>query len=448
MARLVYSFKGKYISTLSVRRDGYSAFGIKHPRGVFPSVALGWVFTDENFFKNDILTYGKLRFSWGENGNREVGRYAALSSMGLDKYSYRNSSGVYENNILYVSSMANSDLRWEKTRAINVGFDFSIINGLLDGSIEFYKQRTLDLLVDRALPDVVGVGTVASNLGEVDNNGFELNLNARIINKDNFIWRSNFNFYLNRNKIVHLYGDMVNVLDASGNVIGQKEGDDITNLWFIGHAIDEIWDPVILGIWQVGEEEEASRYGQFPGDFKVKDVNNSGTINYEDHEFQGFRQPRFRWNMRHEFNIYKNFDLSFTIYSYWGHKGTFNNAKNNDRLYPDRFNSYIVPYWTPENPSNTWARINSSQGGALFNIYRDKSFIRLDLLTLTYSVPKTLLNKARISNLTFSGAIRNVGWWAPEWEFCDPESEVQTSNNSDTPTPTPRYFTLSVNLTL
>jgi len=452
MARAFYSYMNKYMLTLSVRRDGYSAFGLKNPRGVFPSVALGWTFSDENFLRNDILTFGKLRLSWGENGNREVGRYVALADMGMRKYSYYSLGGsLYESNMLYVNRMANSDLQWEKTRSLNVGVDFSIRNGLFDGSIEFYKMSTLDLLVDRALPDVLGTRTIVTNLGQVDNRGFELTLNARIMDKQNLKWRSNFTFYLNRNEIVHLYGDMEDMLDEFGNVIGQKESDDITNQWFIGHAIDEIWDPVVLGIWQIGEEAEAEVYGQYPGDFKLKDVDNSGNINYLDHEFQGFRTPRFRWNLRQDFNIYKNIDLSIIAYSYWGHYDTFNSAKNRDGRYPDRLNSYITPYWTPENPSNTWARIASSEGGAVYSVYREKSFVRLENITLSYSFPASLLNKLRISNLRVYGTIRNVGWWAPHWELTDPEKtkssgwQVQDPDNYG---PTPRYFTFGISLTI
>jgi len=309
----------------------------------------------------DILTFGKLRFSWGENGNREVGRYAALSDMGTGKYPYTKLSGTtYENNRLYVNQMANYNLRWEKTRSINIGLDFGVKEDLITGSIDFYKMRTLDLLVDRVLPNVTGFASVTSNLGEVDNAGFEISLNARIMNKQNFLWRSNFTFYLNRNKIVHLYGDMVDVLDESGNVIGEREGDDITNGWFIGHAIDQIWQPRILGVWQLGEEDAANVYGVFPGDFKIKDVNNDDKITILDNEFQGYRQPRFRWNMRHDFNIYKDFDLSFNLYSYWGHYDEFDEAKNNSN-YPDRNNSYIYPYWTPENPSTIMPVISQAK---------------------------------------------------------------------------------------
>ena len=217
---------------------------------------------------------------------------------------------------------------------------------------------------------------------------------------------------------------------------------------FIDRAIDEIWEPVILGVWQIGEEEQASPYGQYPGDFKLKDVNNDGAINEEDHEFQGFQEPRFRWHMRHDLKIYKNFDFSFSMYSFWGHKGIFNSAKGRDGRYPDRFNSYVFPYWTPENPTNDYARIFSSEGGAVFNVWRDKSFIRLDKITLAYTLPNTIL-PATISSLKFMATIDNVGFWAPKWEFWDPEfGEEWGFWDDEHYGPNPRYFTLGINLTL
>ncbi len=438
MARIFYSLKSKYMVTLSIRRDGYSAFGLKHPRGTFPSAALGWVFTDETFMKNDILTYGKLRFSWGSNGNREVGRYAALSDMNIGKYPYRTITGTaYESNQLYVNRMSNPDLRWEKTRSINVGLDYTIRNGLFDGAIEVYQMNTVDLLVDRSLPRILGFTSVTSNLGEVANRGIEITLNTRIMNRDNIKWRSSLNFSANRNEIVHLYGDMVDIKDANGNVIGSKEADDITNNWFIGHSISTIWQPRILGVWQLGEEADAAIYGQFPGDFHLKDVDGNGKINQADYEFQGQTDPLFRWNLRQEFNIYKNFDFSFNLYSYWGNLGIYDVAKNRSG-YPDRNNAYKSEYWTPENPTNKFARNYSSEGGAVFNVWRKKSFIRFDNLTVAYTIPDQLLSRVKIRNLKLIGTIRNVGYWAPEWNFWDPENSG----------PNPRYFTFAVNLTL
>jgi TonB-dependent starch-binding outer membrane protein SusC len=438
MGRVFYSLKDKYMLTLTMRRDGFSAFGQNHPFGYFPSAALGWVFTDEAFAKNDFLTYGKFRLSWGSVGNRAIGRYEGLSDMATGKYPYQTLSGtVYEGTQLYVNRMANPDLKWEQTESLNFGLDYSILDGLFDGSIEYYTAVTKDLLVDRRLPDILGFNSVATNLGQVKNHGVEIVLNSRIINRQNFSWRANVNVGINRNEIVSLYGDMVDIEDENGNVIGQREADDYTNNWFIGKPIDVIWQPKIVGVWQIGEETQAARYGQFPGDFKLEDVNDDGRINDLDKQYLGYREPRLRWNMRHEFNFFKNFDASFMIYSYWGHMGTMNSAKNRDS-FPERVNSYKLPIWTPETPHNEYARIYSAQGGAVFDVWRDRSFIRLDNVSLSYSVPSALLNRIQIQNLKIFTTVRNVGWWAPKWEFWDPENSG----------PNPRYFTLGVNLTL
>ena len=169
----------------------------------------------------------------------------------------------------------------------------------------------------------------------------------------------------------------------------------------------------------------------------MKDVDNSGTINDIDKEFLGYKTPRFRWNMRHSFTFFKNFEASFMLYSYWGHMGTMNSAKNRDS-FPERVNSYKIPIWTPETPHNDYARIYSAQGGAVFDVWRNRSFIRLDNISLAYSFPKWILDKTKLQDLKVFGTIRNVGWWAPKWEFWDPENSG----------PNPRYFTLGVNLTL
>jgi len=438
MGRLFYSLKDRYMVTLTMRRDGYSAFGQKNPYGYFPSAALGWIITEEGFAKNNILTYGKLRVSWGSNGNRAIGRYDGLSNMTTGKYPYQTLGGlVYEGTQLYVDRMPNVNLKWEQTESLNFGLDYGILNGLFDGSIEYYTAKTKDVLVNRALPDVIGFDRVASNLGEVSNFGVEFTMNARIMNRDNFRWNSNFNFTLNRNKIEKLYGNMVDIKDAQGTVIGRKEADDYTNGWFIGKSIDVIWQPKILGVWQIGEETQAARYGQFPGDFKLQDVNDDGKINDLDKQFLGERTPRFRWNLRQEFNIFKHFTASFQLYSYWGHLGTMNAAKNRES-FPERVNSYKFPFWSPDTPETEYARIYSAEGGAVFDVWRDRSFIRLENISIGYNVPQSLVKKVQIQNLKIFGTIQNVGWWAPKWEFWDPENSG----------PNPRYLTLGINLTL
>jgi len=438
MARLNYSLMQRYLLTATIRRDGYSAFGQQNPRATFPSLALGWVFTEENFLKSaNWLNYGKLRLSYGAVGNRDIQGYLSLSDLNTSKYLYIDNDGKIDPiSILYVNRMSNPNLKWERTSSMNFGVDFEIVNNRIGGSIDYYDKKTSDLLLLRALPDVTGFFNVASNLGGVVNKGLEVALNSRNILRDNFSWRSSATFSLNRNKITHLFGK-VNQLDESGNVIGEIENDDPTNGWFIGKDINVIWDIKVLGVWQENEAEEANKYGVKPGDFKLEDVDGDYKFTDADRQFLGSRNPKFTASLRNEFTIYKNFDFSFSMYSYWGAMTDFNEAKNNSG-FPDRQNSYIIPYWTPENPINDYARLYSSNGGATFSVYRKTSFIRLDNVSLAYTVPKNIVEKAGISNLRLFATVQNAAIYSPDWTYWDPQNK----------NPTPRYTTFGLNITL
>jgi hypothetical protein len=274
------------------------------------------------------------------------------------------------------------------------------------------------------------------NLGEVQNKGIELNLNTRNIDSENFLWRSMFNFSLNRNKIVHLYGP-VNVYDDQGNIIGETEPDDPSNGWFIGKDIDAIWDIKVLGVWQVDEAEEARVYGFTPGDFKLEDVNNDTIYTDADRQFLGYYSPRFRWTYSNSFVFFRNLTFSFMIYSNWGSMESFHSAKNS-HWYPDKSSDYErFLYWTPDNPINDFARLNSSSGGIDYSIYRSTSFIRLQNVSLSYNFPKTLIEKARVDDMRVYFNISNALLYAPDWVNWDPEHTG----------PTPRYITLGLDLT-
>lgn len=445
MARINYSFRDKYLLTTSVRRDGYSAFGLQNPRATFPSIALGWVFSKEKFSNISWLNYGKLRASWGINGNRDIGRYDALSNLTTGKYQFITPSGqIILVSQLYVNRLQNPGLKWERTESYNLGLDYSILKDRISGSIDVYRKSTKDLLINRALPDVTGFANVLDNLGEVQNRGIELGISTLNIKSPSFSWRSNVNFTLNRNKIVHLYGPTPDY-DASGKVIGQSEKDDVANRWFIGHDIDEIWDLKVLGVWQQDEAAAAAKYGVKPGDFKVEDVNGDSKYSDADRQFVGYRNPRYMWTFRNDFT-YKNFDFSFMMYSSWGQKEEFNQAKNNGGFI-DRQNSYQVPYWTPENPINDYARLFSSNGSAGFNVYRQTSFIRLSTIALGYTVSPRFLTRAKIQALKVYMNVNNAAVYQPEWTFWDAEYRVNPPSDR-TVVPPPRYYTLGVNLTL
>lgn len=447
MGRINYSFMQRYLLTASLRRDGYSAFGTRNPRANFPAIALGWVFSDEKFLKSaEWLTYGKLRASWGINGNRDIGRYAALSDLQTGKYQYVQSDGtVILVSQLYVNTLANPNLKWEETTSYNVGLDFAVLNNRLDGSIDLYHKKTNDLLIDRAMPDVTGFINVIDNIGQVDNKGIEITLNSTNVRTKNFAWRTSAIFSLNRNKIVHLYGP-VPVIDPATGRTTMVEKDDVSNRWFLGKDINAIWDLKVLGVWQENEAAEAAKYGVRPGDFKLEDVNGDGKFSDADRQFLGSTNPKYQWTLRNEFTLFRNFDFSFMLYSIWGHQRAFNQAKNNSGFL-DRQNSYKFAYWTPENPSNEYARLFSSNGSAGFSVYREPSFIRLSTVALSYTVPQDISKRAGLESVKIYANVNNMGVYSPHWTFWDPEYG-NTPNNDRSNAPTPRYYTLGLNVIL
>lgn len=445
MARVFYSLLDRYMLTLSLRRDGFSAFGQNNPRGIFPSVAGAWTFTSEEFAQSiDWLDFGRLRLSWGQNGNRDIptptgepagrGLYEALADLEAHQHPYITHGG----NIGWAMSMqaarmANAGLRWERTAASNIGLDFGLFAGRLGGTIDAYLSTTTDLLVRRALPTITGFENVMANLGRLENRGFEISLRYDVISNQNFNWNSSFGFALNRRTLRALYGDMVDVFDDRGNVIGQREVDDPSNGWFIGQDPNRIWQFERAGVWQEHEREEAARWGLAPGDIRWVSQTGRYELTDDDRIFQGYTTPRFRWSWRNEFTLYRNWTVSTMIYSLWGHYGRTNFVANTGNL--DRQNMFDQPFWTPENPTNKWGRLS---GRNLGNIYLNRSFIRLDNVTVSYSVPRNLLQRAHIQGMRISASVRNPLVWAPHWERWDPE----------TGSPTPRTYSLSLNFTL
>ena len=437
LGRLNYTFKERYVLTASLRRDGYSAFGLQNPRATFPAVALGWIISDEKMLEQARwLNFAKLRISYGLNGNRDIGRYLALSDLNTGKYQFITPSGTTVLvSQLYVNRMANPGLKWEKTASLNLGFDFSVLNNRLGGSVDVYRKETKDLLVYRALTDVTGFSNILSNLGQVDNKGVEIALNSVNVAGRNFSWRSTATFALNRNKIVHLYPP-VPVTDPATGKTTYVEKDDVLNKWFIGHDLNAIWDQKVLGVWQTADKAEAAKYNVYPGDFHVQDVNGDGKYTDADRLFVGNTNPKFRWSLRNEFTFLRNFDFSFLIYSLWGQDVAFNQAKNNSG-FQNRQNSYKLPYWTDKNPINDYARLYSSNGSAGYSVYRKGSFIRLSTVAIAYTLPKEMVSKANVESLKIYANVNNAFVYQPGWSFWD----VEYGN-----TPPPRYFQLGLNV--
>ena len=446
------------MGTFSFRRDGYSAFGTTNPYANFLSGALAWTFTNEDFWKwGDILESGKLRVSFGQNGNRSLANsYIALANLALGMYSqgYINSTTgtLLDMKYLFVDRLPNTGLQWEKTTSWNVGLDLSFLRGRINASLEYYIMPTTDMIMNQSLPDFTGFASITTNLGRVENRGFEISLNTRNIETKNFEWNTSFSFSRNKNEIKKLYGEYETIVDAAGNTI-TKEKDDVDNKWFIGHPISAIWDYEVTGIWQVNEVEEAAKYGQKPGDPKVAnhytaddrknaDGTTTAVYNNNDKRFLGETTPPIHWSMRNSFILYKNWSFSFNLYSYMGHKSLDSNYLNNDNNYSQITNCqniYTKKYWTVDNSSNTYARLSAQGPTGLAAPSRvvDRSFIRLENVSVAYNVPAELLSRFKIQNAKIFATVRSVATWSKEWEYGDPETGDIA----------PRTYSLGINLT-
>jgi len=441
LARLFYSFDDRYMLTASIRRDGYSAFGQNNPYATFPSLALGWSFVNEKFFQWEPMSAGKLRVSWGKNGNRSLDNpYLSLAdlTMGQMQGYVDASNNLYNIYYLRIGRMANPNLQWEKTTSTNFGLEFGFLDNRITGNIEYYVMNTHDMIMNQRLPNFSGFESITTNLGEVSNRGIEILISSLNIKNEMLEWSTSLSFSYNKNEIKHLYYEYEDKLDANGNVIGTKEMDDTSNGWFIGQPISAIWNYNVTGIWQVDEIEEAQRYGQKPGDPKVANnytaddrVNADGTItpvyNNSDREFLGQTAPPVLWSLRNDFTLFKNFTLSFNIYSYMGHKSLSTNFLNQDNggsIITYNYNRESKRYWTPENPSNRYGRLDAQgpAGLASPNKLYDRSFIRLENISLGYTLPKQWTQMFMVEKVKLYGSIRNAAVWKKDWEYGDPET--------------------------
>ena len=452
LGRAFYSYDDRYMITGTFRRDGYAGFGANNPWGNFGSVGVSWNISNEKFMEGTSkwLDYAKLRASWGTNGNREFGDvYKTLANLALGSpmvYFFDGKSTVV--NSLSMDRIAAPNLQWEKTKAWNFGLDFAVLGNRLTGSIDYYFKKTTDMIMAQRLPSFTGFGSIAANLGEVQNQGVEISLNSTNIKTKNFVWTTSAGFSMNLNRINHIYYDY----DENG-----VEKDDTSNGWYIGHPIGEIWYYETDGVWQNTPEDikEAALVGQKPGDIKVKNIHTEddkiledGTrvpvYNDKDKTFQGTTQPPIYWNIRNEFTFWNDFTFAFSLYSYMGHKslaGYWLNQDNGGSQVTNCFNVPAKEYWTPDNPTNKYGRIdaqgpNTGLSGGVSKLY-NRNFVRLDEISLGYTLPRKWTRKLMLDRVRVTASCHNVCTFS-SWEYGDPETGGLAT----------RTFTFGLNVTL
>ncbi len=388
--RINYSFSDKYLFSGNIRKDGSSRFGKSNRWGVFPSASAGWRISGEPFFNVPFIDDLKLRASWGQLGNQDIGLYAFSSTLSQTFYALGTGQTLH---VGYApSSDYNPDVKWETTTQQDLGLDLSAYNSRLSVSADYYIKKTTDMLLILPQPMTSGFGTTGyENLGEVENRGIELQLSWKDHIGDNFRYNISANLATLKNKVVSL-----------GNI-----GQPITSGLFFdmstrtekGHAIREFFGYVTDGVFQDQAEIDAhvTQSGARPGDIRFKNLNNDEVIDSEDRTFIGNPYPDLFYGLSAGIG-WKNFDMSclfqgqtgndiYNATKFWLTNSGYNYNKGKD----------ILNRWTGKGTSNSEPRLTTadpnqnSRGSDRY--IENGSYLRLKNLQIGYTLPENLLEK-------------------------------------------------------
>lgn len=426
--RLNYSFKNKYMLTISGRQDGSSRLTEGNKWAFFPSVALAWRASEEKFIQNlKIFSNLKIRASYGTSGSQSIAPYSTIDKL-------RSGSTVIGNQEVITfspASSANKNLGWERTKQFDFGIDAGFLGGRLNIELDYYYKKTTDLLLERELPYQTGFNSILENVGAVKNYGFEFTVNSVNIDTRNFKWSTNLSISANRNKILNL-GDKEFLENGRGSRL------------IVGQPMGTFWGVKYLGTWKANEILEGSKHQ--PGDPKLQDLNDDDIINIKDGQIIGNAEPKFYGGLSNDFT-YKNwtlglfFDFSYgnDIYDLSGRdmETGFNcnvYGRNRDRWSESNPNGYYPK------AGSAFTNIYDTYAGGEFNggcsLYlHDGSYIRLKNINLQYEIP--LRNKNIIKSLQVYGTVSNLFTitkymgYSPDVNVVDDSSKEATRRGFD-----------------
>ena len=368
--RFTYAYKDRYLMTATARYDGSSRFGTNNKWGFFPSVGLGWRISEETFLANNkVITNLKLRGSYGITGNQEIGNYKSLAQLKSKNYIYNDAlmQGFYE-------TIGNPDLKWERTKQFDLGFDLSLWNRI-HLNVDYYSRRTSDLLYDVPIPSTSGFSTMLSNIGIVSNKGVEIALSGRIVETKDFKLDATVNISKNKNEIKELYNDVESITVTSG--LG------LSKYLKVGESLLSIYGLKSEGI--IKTEEQLAAYQKIVptaqlGDEMYADIDDDKAITAKDQINIGETEPNFFYGVALNLE-YKKFHLD--ILGQGAHDFAAVGASNSDMKigihgYGDSFNYLLVGenqtdnrcclpskyayerMWSPSNPNGTFPRAGAS----------------------------------------------------------------------------------------
>ena len=405
IARLQYNYAGKYLFSASMRADAASKFGPDSKWGQFPSASIGWRISEEEFLKeSEWVDELKLRVSHGLTGNFNIGNYEHTPTISSENYV---SETGFRPDII-----ANPDLSWETTAMTNIGLDATLFNRQIGVSIELYNADTRDLLLDVPVPTVSGFENARQNIGEVNNKGFEISINATPDFGENFEWVSQMNLSVNRNEIIALGPNNTDIIES-----------DAGNTFFISRVGEPIGSYYLLvqdGIFST--QEELDQYPHFEntqvGDFRFVDVDGDGVLDpNKDRKIVGNYAPDFTYGFTNTFR-YKGFDLNVGMQGSYGGE-VLNLSRRYLNAGEGNFNNTVevLNRWRSEsNPgngkihrANRKASGNNARGSTFH--MEDGSYLRLQNVSLGYTLPRMVLEKLKISKLRVYVTGNNIHTW-------------------------------------
>ncbi|GHB34894.1 SusC/RagA family TonB-linked outer membrane protein [Mongoliitalea lutea] len=425
LGRINYNFDQKYLFSASIRRDGGSRFGPNSKWGTFPSISAGWRVSEESFMKNiSSISDLKLRASYGETGNDQIGNYVYQATINSNFfYPFGGSLNAGST----ISALANPDLRWETTIMKNIGFDLGLFNDRLNVSFEWFDNTTEGMILGVPIPPSLGYdGAPVSNVGTVMNRGIELELGYRKYTGD-FQFSIDGNIGFVRNELLSL---------GTGNTIFGPEfqGDPLT-FTEAGRPIAYFFGWQTDGIFQIGDET-SQQLNASAGDIRFVDINEDGIIDANDRTFLGHYLPDFTYGLNLSAN-YKNFDFSLFAQGVHGNQ-IFNLLRFHTEGMTRLFNAstVVLDRWTPTNTVTDVPRaVNGDpnrNARASSRWIEDGSFMRIKNVSIGYNVPESYLkniSKGSISRVRVYVSAQNLLTFTNYTGF-DPEIGARTDLNS------------------
>ena len=443
-SRINYNYKGKYLLSASIRRDGSSRFGAENQWGAFPAASAGWIISDESFLNNSsILSYLKLRAEYGYAGNFNIGNYRQFGNISTTNYVIGNAIAQGRSPI----SIGNSLLTWETTRGMDVGLDFSFFGDRLYMTFDYYNKTTDNMLYQVDIPYAAGFPNIQSNIGEINIWGYEFSVGHKFLS-ENFKWNTDFNISFNRNKVIQL--------GTNNTPIGGIGEQGFSSYWKteVGRQMPLFYGYVFDGIYMNQEDFDSSakHITSAVGTTKMRDLNGDGVINSQDKTFIGNPNPKFTFGFNNSFN-YRNFDMNIVISGAYG--GEVFAFRGWNTLLDGNFNviTEVKERWRSEENPGAGFHASTRSGTTAFGRFtsskwiHDASYLTIKNITFGYTLPQinNYFSKARVYASIQQALILT------NYPYGNPEASLRGLSSLElgfdgTAYPVPRTMALGLNL--